>query len=184
MDSVSDNATRGDRRVELLTGPGRRRKWSDEEKARIVAEAAQPGVVVSEIARRWQVTPQQLFDWRRQARKALAAARAPAAPAFVPIVSTGPVAITDPAAPSAGSGARIEVRLAGAELRIASGTDAALLTMVLRAILLGSARLFADETTLPVLDPGRGRTKTGHAWAIARDDRPWGGSDPPAVVFR
>jgi len=54
----------------------------------------------------------------------------------------------------------------------------------LREILLGSARLFADETTMPVLDPGRGRTKTGYAWAIARDDRPWDGSDPPAVVFR
>jgi len=53
----------------------------------------------------------------------------------------------------------------------------------LREILLVSARLFADETTLPVLDPGRGRTKTGYAWAIARDDRPWGGSEPPAVVF-
>lgn len=53
----------------------------------------------------------------------------------------------------------------------------------LREILLGSARLFADETTMPVLDPGRGRTKTGYAWAIARDDRPWGGTDPPAVVF-
>jgi transposase len=54
----------------------------------------------------------------------------------------------------------------------------------LREILLGSARLFADETTLPVLDPGRGRTKKGYAWAIARDDRPWGGAEPPAVVFR
>lgn len=55
--------------------------------------------------------------------------------------------------------------------------------MRLREILLGAARLFADETTMPVLDPGRGRTKKGYAWAIARDDRPWGGSDPPAVVF-
>jgi len=54
----------------------------------------------------------------------------------------------------------------------------------LHEILLGSARLFADETTMPVLDPGRGRTKKGYAWAIARDDRPWGGADPPAVVFR
>ncbi len=53
----------------------------------------------------------------------------------------------------------------------------------MREILLGSARLFADETTMPVLDPGRGRTKKGYAWAIARDDRPWGGTDPPAVVF-
>ncbi|WP_439548849.1 IS66 family transposase [Falsiroseomonas sp.] len=53
----------------------------------------------------------------------------------------------------------------------------------MREILLGSARLFADETTMPVLDPGRGRTKKGYAWAIARDDRPCGGADPPAVVF-
>ncbi|MFC4169987.1 IS66 family transposase [Teichococcus aestuarii] len=54
----------------------------------------------------------------------------------------------------------------------------------LREILLASPRLFADETTLPVLDPGRGKVKKGYAWALARDDRPWGGTDPPAVVFR
>src|SRR5512134_2736000 len=54
---------------------------------------------------------------------------------------------------------------------------------LLREELLGSARLFVDETTAPVLDPGRGRTKTGYFWAIARDDRPWGGTDPPAVVY-
>src|SRR5512144_1871363 len=54
---------------------------------------------------------------------------------------------------------------------------------LLRDDLLGSAKLFVDETTAPVLDPGRGRTKTGYFWAIARDDRPWGGADPPAVVF-
>jgi len=46
-----------------------------------------------------------------------------------------------------------------------------------------SSRLFADETTAPVLDPGRGRTKTGQLWAYARDDRPWGGADPPAVAY-
>jgi len=46
-----------------------------------------------------------------------------------------------------------------------------------------STRLFADETTAPVLDPGRGRTKTGQIWAYARDDKPWGGSDPPMVVY-
>jgi transposase len=44
-------------------------------------------------------------------------------------------------------------------------------------------RLFADETTAPVLDPGRGRTKTGQLWAYAADDRPWGGDDPPGVVY-
>lgn len=53
----------------------------------------------------------------------------------------------------------------------------------MREILIGSARLFVDETTMPVLYPGRGKTKKGYACAIARDDRPWGGTDPPAVVF-
>jgi len=53
----------------------------------------------------------------------------------------------------------------------------------LREILLGSPRLFVDETRAPVLDPGRGRTKTGYFWSIARDDRAWrGGTGPPAVV--
>jgi transposase len=46
-----------------------------------------------------------------------------------------------------------------------------------------SSKLFADEMTAPVLDPGRGRTKTGQLWAYARDDRPWGGSDPPGVAY-
>ena len=46
-----------------------------------------------------------------------------------------------------------------------------------------SAKLFADETTAPVLDPGRGRTKTGQLFAYARDDRPWDGPDPPIVAY-
>jgi len=49
--------------------------------------------------------------------------------------------------------------------------------------LKASTKLFMDETTAPVLDPGRGRTKTGYLWALARDDRNWGGADPPGVVF-
>ena len=46
-----------------------------------------------------------------------------------------------------------------------------------------SSKLFMDETTAPVLDPGRGKTKTGCLWALARDGRPWGGEDPPGVVY-
>ena len=54
----------------------------------------------------------------------------------------------------------------------------------MREILLGSPRLFVDETRAPVLDPGRGRTKTGYFWSIARDDSAWrGGTGPPAVVY-
>jgi transposase len=49
--------------------------------------------------------------------------------------------------------------------------------------LKSSSKLFADETTAPVLDPGRGRTKTGQLFVYARDDRPWGGTDPPGVAY-
>jgi transposase len=53
----------------------------------------------------------------------------------------------------------------------------------LKETLLLSARLAVDETPVPVLDPGRGRTKTGYFWSMARDDRPFGGRDPPAVAY-
>jgi transposase len=127
MDDVTDDAKGGGyRRIEVLTGPGRRRVWSDDDKARIVAETLRPGAVVTEVARRWQISPQQLFDWRRQARRAAQEATSATALEFVPVVP--------PAMPPSSPGPPIQVKLAGAVLRIAPGTDAALLTMVLRAI--------------------------------------------------
>ena len=135
MDSVNDDAKGvGYRRIEVLTGPGRRRRWSADDKARIVSETAEAGAVVSGVARRWQVSPQQVFDWRRQARQALAAARASTEPAFVPIVAQTQAPVLEQAASSARSMPSVEVKLAGAVLRIASGTDGELLTTVLRAI--------------------------------------------------
>ena len=53
----------------------------------------------------------------------------------------------------------------------------------LRELILTSAKIAVDETVAPVLDPGRGCTKKGYFWAIARDDRPWGGTDPPAIAY-
>lgn len=52
-----------------------------------------------------------------------------------------------------------------------------------KQLLTGSTRLYVDETTAPVLDPGRGKTKTGYLWAVLRDDRGWSGPAPPGVVF-
>jgi transposase len=46
-----------------------------------------------------------------------------------------------------------------------------------------SDHLFADDTPVPVLDPGRGRTKTGRLWVYAREQRGWGGPEPPAAVY-
>ena len=140
MDIVSDDAKGGRyRRVEVLTGPGRRRSWSDDEKARFVAETAEPGVKVTEVARRWQVEPQQVFDWRRQARQALEGAATTAEPDFVPIVPETPAQAPEVAAATARQVASIEVKLAGAVLRIAPGTDEGLLTTVLRAIRASAA---------------------------------------------
>jgi transposase len=53
----------------------------------------------------------------------------------------------------------------------------------LAAHVFGSDKIFADDTPIPVLDPGRGRTKTGRLWVYTRDDRPWSGPDPPAAVY-
>lgn len=129
MFDVNDDAKAVYRRVEVLTGPGRRRRWSAEEKARIVAEASMPGVAVSEVARRWHVCAQQVFGWRREARRDLAQSSTFGEPAFVPILAEpGPTMGTPPAP------ATIEVKLAGAVVRVVPGTDSALLTSVLRAV--------------------------------------------------
>ena len=52
-----------------------------------------------------------------------------------------------------------------------------------KLLLKGTTRLYVDETAAPVLDPGRGKTKTGYFWAVLRDDRGWSGPSPPGVVF-
>jgi transposase len=131
VDAKDDARGGGFRRVEVLTGPGRRRQWSDDDKARIVAETLEAGVVVSEVARRWQVCPQQVFGWRRAMRLGTAAPTEPVS--FVPIVPEAPPAC-DASAVAPSSPPPIELELAGAMLRILLGTDAALLTTVLRAI--------------------------------------------------
>jgi transposase len=66
------------------------------------------------------------------------------------------------------------------------GTAAAELTPVyerMKELLLASAMIVVDETKVPVLDPGRGRTKSGYFWTVSRDERPWAGPDPPGVVY-
>ena len=70
--SILDHTLKSDvraRRLEVLTETGRRRWFSKGDKARIVEETLVQGAVVSEIARRHGLTPQQVFTWRRQARR-------------------------------------------------------------------------------------------------------------------
>jgi transposase len=124
------------RRMEVLSGPERRRKWSDEAKIVIVAEALADGVVVSDVARRHDILPSQLFGWMRQFRDAaLATIAPPPSPMFTPAVVDVPVAMPLPAPPPpAKSPAEIEISVGVATVRIRGAVDAKTLTAVLKAL--------------------------------------------------
>jgi transposase len=100
FDRRVDPEVREVRRLEVITGALGRRRWSAEPKARIVAESLAPGVVISEVARRHDLRPQQLFAWRHQARQGRLALP-PAELSFVPVV--GSASDVPPGAPSAAS---------------------------------------------------------------------------------
>src|SRR5258708_33774009 len=80
---VDATAPRG--RVEIRSGVGRRRRWSDQDKGRIVAESYASGAVGSEVARRPQISPQHLFAWRKAARNGQLALAADEAAGFGPV---------------------------------------------------------------------------------------------------
>src|ERR1700687_5496737 len=91
LDVTLDRKVVTARRVEVITGGGGgRRRWSDDEKTRAIEASLAPGVVVSEIARTLGVTPQQLFGWRREARRK--ATEATEGPRFVRAIVETPVA--------------------------------------------------------------------------------------------
>lgn len=135
MFDINDDAKGGYRRIELLTGPGRRRRWSDAEKSRIVAESMAPGACVSAVARRWDVSPQQVFGWRRD-RRNKAVERRSTEPSFVPIVQEPSPSLTAQTTPASVSStaATIEIKIAGAVVRASPGMDVDQLTAVLRAV--------------------------------------------------
>jgi transposase len=112
------------RRVEVLTGSPRRRRWSDAEKAAIVAESEAPGAEASEIALRYGLHRNQLYGWRRQFRSGATAEGGISEPAFVPVVAE-----TQP-----NSGAAIEIEVGGAIVRVGGGVDMAVLGKVLRLL--------------------------------------------------
>jgi len=150
MDDVNDDAKGVFRRVELLTGPGRRRRWSASEKSLIVEQTLEPGVTVTEVARRWQVCPQQVWGWRRESRIGGVMPPSEAATsnelAFEPVMTptasmpggTG-TRETKSSRPAADALPSIEVRLAGAVVRVGNGTNLELLTEVLRAVRASAA---------------------------------------------
>jgi transposase len=144
-DTSEVSSTARPRRIEVITGVERRRKWSAQEKAAIVAESLAEGAVVSEVARRHDLNPQQLFGWRARLRNAErgSAPSSDATPAFVPaIVEDEPPAPAAPTLPAAvvamgAAGvdpAPIEIALGGVIVRVRGEADLRALTTVLKAL--------------------------------------------------
>jgi transposase len=129
------------RRLEVFTGAGRRRAWTPAQKAEIVGETYDSGETVSAVARRYGLTPQQVFGWRRKGRRGAGrqtrgdrgeANGATFAPVIVEQTQPGSDA---PVPPSQDGGlAAIEIVIGAATVRVAPGMDAATLTTVLRAV--------------------------------------------------
>jgi len=121
------------RRIEVITGVGRRRRWASEAKARIVAESYSSGLAISEVARRHGLRPQQLFGWRHQARMERLAVNRDVAAAFVPVVADG----SDEGvsrSPAASTRSEIEIELAGMIVRVRGRVPAEALAEVLTAV--------------------------------------------------
>jgi transposase len=134
------------RRIEVITGQRRRRQWTAEEKARIVAESFEEGANISEVARRHGVVRGLLTFWRHK----LATAAGPQAPGFVPVRITsesGPATAEEPdrlapahevspqMTPAPGKpGGAIEIEVRGARIRVEPGVELATLSTVLSAL--------------------------------------------------
>jgi transposase len=124
----------------VINGAGGRRQWSVDDKARIIAETLEPNAIISEVARRYGLRPQQVFAWRRAARQPLAEAEASES-LFVPAVVAAPLsepAAQRPARPRKRKAVRdagvIELEIDGVAMRVGRGSDAKTVAAVIRAL--------------------------------------------------
>jgi transposase len=136
-------------RIEIITGPERRRRWSDEEKLQLVSEAWQPGNSVSQVARQRGINASQLFGWRRQALAKGLITDNRSAPSAAPALAFSPVKIAEePATPDSGEEVRparrrkatrtsgtIEIDLKnGDRVRVEGCTDAGLVARIISVL--------------------------------------------------
>jgi transposase len=118
---------------EAITAADRRRRWSEDEKARIVEESFKPGARVSEVANRHGVSRGMVFEWRRQAKAGAARQDAGrSSPAFVPVTITAP----EEAGPHhiAVATAAIEIEMGAVRIRLNGCVDESALRTVLSAL--------------------------------------------------
>ena len=126
----STTSTKADsfRRFEVITGIGRRRRWTDEDKARIVAESLEPATTASAVARRYGLHASQLFVWRQQLQRRALRAETSGAPGFMPVL------LAEDGTTPAESRGRIEIALGPAVVRVGTDVDTAALRRVLEVV--------------------------------------------------
>jgi transposase len=115
--------------VTLISGRERRRHWSGEDRARILAAISAPGAVVAEVARREDICTSLVYKWRRETRRA--AKRVEFAPVVVEAAAAAP---PGPPSESAGEAGVITVELNAARVRIGAGASPALVAAALKAL--------------------------------------------------
>ena len=129
-------------RLEVITGTGRRRRFPTAFKAQVIEETLAPGAVVSEVARRHGLTPQQVFTWRRQARLPMPPSGADQeTPSFVPAIVDSAVPKPKPrrrarrqSCETDGLCGVIELTIEGMTVWVGRGVDAKTIAAVLRAL--------------------------------------------------
>jgi transposase len=129
------------RRVEIINGIGGRRRWSVDDKARIIEETLAPGAVVSAIARHHGLTPQQLFGWRRAARRSTEVGDDIGSPRFVPAVveQPKPEPVRKQRKPrrvgrASDATGIIEMEIGGVVVRVGRGAEAKTVAAVIHAL--------------------------------------------------
>ena len=132
-DHMSKLGSDAARRIEVFTGAGRRREWSPEQKAAILAESYAGTSSVCDVARRHGLTPTQLFTWRRAAR-GQAAGVADQNPEFVPAVLEAPISSPKEEQPPVEAEPLIGFDLDGASVWICPGADVGMVTAIIRAL--------------------------------------------------
>jgi transposase len=118
-------------RMTLITGDERRRRWSEEDRTRILAAISEPGAVVAEVARREDICTSLVYKWRREARRTTSAG----ASGFSPVIIETPPLPSLPLPPANGSEPGvIEVELKGVRVRISADAPSAVIAATLKAL--------------------------------------------------
>lgn len=195
--TISSTTSRTTPQMQVIARMSPRRRWSTDEKRAMVEATYDPGTTVAEVAECFEVSPAQLYSWRRQVAEGTLDQRRSVRPSFAQVELSSqeqPLALPPPtSAPGLPHYRQAEMMAAQgididrSTLARWSGQAASLLDPIVSRIReegLKASKIHTDDTPVPMLDPGRGKTATGRLWTYVVDDRNAGSATPPLVWYR